>query len=243
MLFTTIALILLFLCLASLAMGLWIHNRNLRQQVQEFQAIHDTVPVGMCKVDSQLNVIWSNRQIRDFYHLPKDVEQLNYEDILSPSILEVIKSKLRENTALDIIAFEGAMNSDLTAAEDFDEGKLWMNASYVPITDDAGELSFYVLINDNRTAEKLSEYRLLEQKQLVLEKLDAIEELNKELREINLGLENFAGMASHDLKSPLTTISGFADLLERELGNNLNESSRKKGDAPECYFPRFTAPQ
>jgi hypothetical protein len=22
-----------------------------------------------------------------------------------------------------------------------------------------------------------------------------------------------------------------------------NESSRKKGDAPECYFPRFTAPQ
>ena len=221
-----IATALLILCLVAFVTWLCIRNRKLLRYIREFQAIHDTVPVGMCKVDSQLNVIWSNRQIRDFYNLPKDVKQLNYGEILSPSLLEIIKSTLRENTALDIITFEGAMNPDLTAAEDFGEGKLWMHASYVPITDDAGKLSFYALINEDRTAEKLSEYRLLEQKQLVQQKLESIEKLNEDLREINVGLENFAAIASHDLKSPLTTISGFAELLERKLGADLDEANK-----------------
>ena len=58
----------------------------------------------------------------------------------------------------------------------------------------------------------------------------AVEELERE-RVVELGrrnreLEAFAYSASHDLKAPLVSIEGFAGLLERELGNALDERGR-----------------
>ena len=50
---------------------------------------------------------------------------------------------------------------------------------------------------------------------------------NKELEKYiasNLQLENFAYIASHDLKSPLQTISNFSQLLKKTAKNHLNEN-------------------
>jgi signal transduction histidine kinase len=58
----------------------------------------------------------------------------------------------------------------------------------------------------------------------------AIESLEHEravaLHRRNRELEAFAYSASHDLKAPLVSIEGFTSLLERELGNDLDERSR-----------------
>ena len=53
-----------------------------------------------------------------------------------------------------------------------------------------------------------------------------IKEKNKQLEhyiDSNLQLENFAFIASHDLKGPLRNIVSFAQLLERSAKNNLNQ--------------------
>lgn len=58
----------------------------------------------------------------------------------------------------------------------------------------------------------------------------AVEELERDraliLARRNRELEAFAYSASHDLKAPLVSIEGFVNLLERELGDDLDERSR-----------------
>jgi len=46
------------------------------------------------------------------------------------------------------------------------------------------------------------------------------------LKESNIKLEAFNYTVSHDLKGPLATINGFAELLELELGNETSEKAR-----------------
>lgn len=56
-----------------------------------------------------------------------------------------------------------------------------------------------------------------------------LEERNAELKKYidsNLQLENFAYMASHDLKTPIRSIVSFTQLLERSLKDKLNEEEK-----------------
>jgi len=46
---------------------------------------------------------------------------------------------------------------------------------------------------------------------------EKIKEHIQEINAKNADLEQFAGVASHDMKEPLQSISGFAELLEKQL--------------------------
>ena len=51
--------------------------------------------------------------------------------------------------------------------------------------------------------------------------------VQEEVRRANQYLEQFAFSASHDLQEPLRGINIYSELLERELGSNLNPDARK----------------
>ncbi len=51
----------------------------------------------------------------------------------------------------------------------------------------------------------------------------ALQKFNQELAGSNADLEQFAGIASHDLRSPLATINGYAQLLQRCGKEQLND--------------------
>lgn len=54
-----------------------------------------------------------------------------------------------------------------------------------------------------------------------------LEQKTRELQVSNRDLENFAHIASHDLKEPLRMITSFIGLLELRLSNQLDEKSRQ----------------
>lgn len=55
----------------------------------------------------------------------------------------------------------------------------------------------------------------------------ALEQRGEELERSNRDLESFAHVASHDLKAPLRTVSGLADLLREDCGQMLDEAGHE----------------
>ena len=69
----------------------------------------------------------------------------------------------------------------------------------------------------------------VQQALIIQENVSLLNEKNKELEkyiESNLQLENFAYIASHDLKAPVRTIVSFSQLLQKSAGEKLNKDEK-----------------
>lgn len=66
------------------------------------------------------------------------------------------------------------------------------------------------------------EARLAEQQRVA----DAMQAVIERLTVMNTELERFAFVAAHDLREPLRSVASFAQLLERHLGNSLDQTGR-----------------
>lgn len=70
----------------------------------------------------------------------------------------------------------------------------------------------------------------IKQEQLIDQQLQQLNAQNKDLQtyiESNMQLENFAYIASHDLRAPIRNIVSFSNLLERKLADRLEASEQE----------------
>jgi light-regulated signal transduction histidine kinase (bacteriophytochrome) len=91
--------------------------------------------------------------------------------------------------------------------------------SLSPLLDEQGELTNFVAVSDDITLRKQSEREI----ENLNERLEA---RARELEKVNRDLESFSYTVSHDLRSPLTKISGFCQLMQELYGALLDEQGR-----------------
>jgi PAS domain S-box-containing protein len=98
------------------------------------------------------------------------------------------------------------------------QGK-WWEVIVTPIRNAEGKPAQILSVSRDITERKEAEAKLKASHQ-------ELENTAAELRRSNEDLEEFAYVASHDLKSPLKTVIQFTQLLARRCGNTLDENAK-----------------
>jgi PAS domain S-box-containing protein len=90
----------------------------------------------------------------------------------------------------------------------------WMLGRANPVDENDGSIQLWIGTNTDIHEKKLAEQEL---EMRVAARTKALLESNKELQRSNEDLEQFAYVASHDLKEPLRMIASYAQLLSRKI--------------------------
>lgn len=156
----------------------------------------NTALMGLQKVSTQEELV--GRSDFDFY--PKEVaEQYRASD-------EVVFSTGEPLIEREEIAFDPS------------GARRWLSTTKVPLHDSDGNLVGLVGISHDVTGRKQTEDRIRSLNEDLTRRAAELESVNKEL-------EAFSYSVSHDLRSPLRHIDGFAELLVKRSGPVLDQQS------------------
>ncbi|MCW3071295.1 MAG: rcsC [Bacteroidetes bacterium] len=101
---------------------------------------------------------------------------------------------------------------------------IYINFVYEAYHEADGTISGILAVATDVTAQVLARQKIEE---IVSERTRELAEANSSLQRSNAELAQFAYIASHDLQEPLRKIGTFSQMLEKSLGDNLNEQSKK----------------
>ena len=106
---------------------------------------------------------------------------------------------------------------------DVNNREKWLSTIKNPIRNDHGEIVGILAVATDITENK-------KQEEVIASQLADLNQKNRQLKKYidsNMELENFAYIASHDLRTPVRTLISFSQLLEKNLAGKLDERARE----------------
>ncbi len=100
----------------------------------------------------------------------------------------------------------------------------WEYASISAVRDKEGTVQHFLAVKEDITARRSAEAEI---RRLNEELEQRVQGRTEELRRANSELEAFSYSVSHDLKAPLRVITGFADMLNRDLAGTITGKQRQ----------------
>ena len=183
------------------------------RQQEELRLVIEQAPNALILIDQHGNIAVTNAQAETLFGYNTDDLIGQSIEILVPDTIRARHPDLRQQFMQSPKARAMGAGRDLTAQRK-DGSKVAVEIGLNPINTRSGQ--FVVASIVDITERKRSQQQL--------------EQINQELQQKNNELEQFIYTVSHDLKTPLVTISGFNQRLRQSLLNTISDKQKHQLD-------------
>ena len=188
----------------------------LRDSEERFRAIFEQAAVGIAKTALCGQFMRVNPGFCQIVrYAESELLQKNWQAITHPDDIEGDREYVRSLLSGDIQTF--SLEKRLLCK---DEAVRWANVTVSAMRDAKGTPQYLIC-----AIEDISQRKLVQE--LLQASLDTQTRYAQELTRSNAELEQFSYVASHDLQAPLSTIAGYAQLLEKRCHNQLDAQGNK----------------
>ena len=188
----------------------------LRDSEERFRAIFEQAAVGIAKTALSGQFMRVNPGFCQIVrYAESELLQKNWQAITHPDDIEADREYVRSLLSGNIQTF--SLEKRLVCK---DEAVRWANVTVSAMRDAKGTPQYLICV-----IEDISQRKLVQE--LLQASLDTQTRYAQELTRSNAELEQFSYVASHDLQAPLSTIAGYAQLLEKRCQNQLDAQGNK----------------
>ena len=188
----------------------------LRDSEERFRAIFEQAAVGIAKTALCGQFMRVNPGFCQIVrYAESELLQKNWQAITHPDDIEGDREYVRSLLSGNIQTF--SLEKRLVCK---DEAVRWANVTVSAMRDANGTPQYLIC-----AIEDISQRKLVQE--LLQASLDTQTRYAQELTRSNAELEQFSYVASHDLQAPLSTIAGYAQLLEKRCHNQLDAQGNK----------------
>jgi PAS domain S-box-containing protein len=186
-------------------------DEKIRKQQQDLQLIFNNVPVKIWYKDDKNRILRLNKQAAE--SMGGTIEDFEGKDTYD---LFPETAKKYHDDDLEVIRSNKPQLNIIEEHTPIDGPKLWVSTDKIPYTDPVSKDSFLFVCAQNITELKMAELRQAE--------------LVEKLSHTNTELEQFAYIASHDLKAPLRGIQQLANWIKEDCEDLIPEDSKNHLD-------------
>ncbi|MEH2079738.1 MAG: response regulator [Nostoc sp.] len=172
---------------------------------REWQTTFDSINDGVCLVDREGIILRCNRAIMQIFGKPS-------HEILSYAHHELMSAELGIG---DGTCFRRAKETHQRQILEFQSQERWFAKTIDPVLDEHGTLTGAVFILSDITERKRAEALLQDQNDRLNQLMISLQQQTEQAQQANRIKDEFLAVLSHELRSPLNPILGWARILQK----------------------------